>query len=100
MPGLCEHHTQHNAQCGYVEEQKAHACNAKYEIYQLINQLVKDGKSVIMISSEMPEVLHMSDRIIVVHEGDYKGELSGDEMTAENVMRLAILQKKEGAHEK
>ena len=53
-----------------------------------------------MISSEMPEVLHMSDRIIVVHEGDYKGELSGDEMTAENVMRLAILQKKEGAHEK
>ena len=73
---------------------------AKYEIYQLINQLVKDGKSVIMISSEMPEVLHMSDRIIVVHEGDYKGELSGDEMTAENVMRLAILQKKEGAHEK
>lgn len=72
---------------------------AKYEIYQLINQLVQAGKSVIMISSEMPEVLHMSDRIIVVHEGNYKGELTGEAMTAENVMQLAILDKEEKSHE-
>lgn len=71
---------------------------AKYEIYQLINRLVEEGKSVIMISSEMPEVLNMSDRIIVVHEGEYKGELTGSDMTAENVMRLAILA--EGENEK
>ena len=52
-----------------------------------------------MISSEMPEVLHMSDRIIVVHEGNYKGELTGEAMTAENVMQLAILDKEEKSHE-
>lgn len=73
---------------------------AKYEIYQLINQLIEDGKSVIMISSEMPEVLNMSDRMIVVHEGNFKGELRGADMTAENVMRLAILKKEEAADEK
>ena len=73
---------------------------AKYEIYQLINQLIENGKSVIMISSEMPEVLNMSDRIIVIHEGEYKGELSGSDMTAENVMRLAILKKEDAEDEK
>ena len=64
---------------------------AKYEIYQLIHQFVNEGKSVIMISSEMPEVLNMSDRVIVIHEGNQKGELSQEEMTAENVMKMAIL---------
>lgn len=73
---------------------------AKYEIYQLINQLIENGKSVIMISSEMPEVLNMSDRIIVIHEGEYKGKLSGSDMTAENVMRLAILKKEDAEDEK
>lgn len=65
---------------------------AKYEIYQLINQLVDEGKSVIMISSEMPEVISMSDRLLVVHEGRLKGELTGSDMTAENVMKLAIME--------
>ncbi|WP_373216090.1 sugar ABC transporter ATP-binding protein [Ruminococcus sp. 5_1_39BFAA] len=64
---------------------------AKYEIYQLINRLVDEGKSVIMISSEMPEVISLSDRMIVIHEGNLKGELTGEDMTAENVMKLAIL---------
>lgn len=64
---------------------------AKYEIYQLIHKFVGEGKSVIMISSEMPEVLNMSDRVIVIHEGNQKGELTKEEMTAENVMKLAIL---------
>ncbi len=63
---------------------------AKYEIYCLMNRLTEEGKSIIMISSELPEVLMMSDRILVMHEGRIKGELSGDAKTAERVMELAI----------
>lgn len=63
---------------------------AKYEIYCLMNELVAEGKSIIMISSELPEVLGMSDRILVMHEGHINGELRGDEMLAENVMKCAI----------
>lgn len=64
---------------------------AKYEIYQLMNQLVDEGKSIIMISSEMPEVIHMSDRLLVIHEGELKGELIGADMSAEEIMKKAIL---------
>jgi len=63
---------------------------AKYEIYCLINRLTEQGKAVIMISSELPEVLGMSDRILVMHEGRIKGELTGIDKTAERVMQLAI----------
>ena len=63
---------------------------AKYEIYCLMNKLVEEGKSIIMISSELPEVLGMSDRILVMHEGHISGELKGEEMSAENVMQCAI----------
>lgn len=63
---------------------------AKYEIYCLMNKLVEEGKSIIMISSELPEVLGMSDRILVMHEGHISGELEGKEMLAENVMQYAI----------
>jgi ribose transport system ATP-binding protein len=63
---------------------------AKYEIYCLMNSLTEQGKSVIMISSELPEVIGMSDRILVMHEGRIKGELAGTEKTAERVMQLAI----------
>jgi ribose transport system ATP-binding protein len=63
---------------------------AKYEIYLLMNSLVENGKSIIMISSELPEVLGMSDRVIVINEGRKKGELCGTEMSPEAVMRLAI----------
>jgi ribose transport system ATP-binding protein len=63
---------------------------AKYEIYCLMNSLTEQGKSVIMISSELPEVIGMSDRILVMHEGRVKGELTGAEKTAERVMQLAI----------
>lgn len=48
---------------------------AKKEIYQLINQFKADGLSIILVSSEMPEVLGMSDRIIVMHEGHLSGNL-------------------------
>lgn len=59
---------------------------AKYEIYGIINQLVTEGKSVIMISSEMPEILGMCDRIYVMNEGKIVGELSGSEVTQELIM--------------
>jgi ABC-type sugar transport system ATPase subunit len=63
---------------------------AKYEIYLLMNKLVEEGKAIIMISSELPEVLGMSDRVLVINAGRKKGELSGPEMTPEAVMNLAI----------
>lgn len=62
---------------------------AKSEIYKLMQELVKNGKSIIMISSEMPELLRMSDRIVVMCEGRATGELSIEEATQENIMELA-----------
>ncbi|MGN1179988.1 MAG: multiple monosaccharide ABC transporter ATP-binding protein, partial [Suilimivivens sp.] len=59
---------------------------AKYEIYCIINQLVAEGKSVIMISSELPEILGMCDRIYVMNEGKIVGELDGSEATQEIIM--------------
>ncbi|MDO7905593.1 sugar ABC transporter ATP-binding protein [Paenibacillus sp. JX-17] len=62
---------------------------AKREIYQLMNELTERGVAIIMVSSELPEVLGMSDRIVVVHEGRIAGELTREEATQENIMTLA-----------
>ena len=62
---------------------------AKSEIYKLMNELVKEGKAIIMISSELPEVLGMSDRILVMHEGRITGQLMRGEATQESIMKLA-----------
>lgn len=62
---------------------------AKFEIYTLMNKLVEQGMSIIMISSELPEVLGMSDRIYVMADGKFVGELSQEEATQENIMQLA-----------
>lgn len=62
---------------------------AKYEIYTLMNELVAQGMSIIMISSELPEVLGMSDRIYVVSEGQITGEMPVEEATQEKIMHLA-----------
>ncbi|NLP35577.1 MAG: sugar ABC transporter ATP-binding protein, partial [Clostridiales bacterium] len=62
---------------------------AKYEIYTIIAELAKQGKSIIMISSEMPELIGMSDRIVVMCDGRISGEVSGEEATQENIMSLA-----------
>ena len=63
---------------------------AKYEIYSLMNKLVEQGMAIIMISSELPEVLGMSDRLYVMSEGHITGELSAEEATEEKVMAMAI----------
>jgi ribose transport system ATP-binding protein len=64
---------------------------AKSEIYTLMNELVKQGKSIIMISSELTEVLRMSDRILVMCEGRKTGEINIDEATQEKIMHAATI---------
>ena len=63
---------------------------AKVEIYELINKLTEEGKAVVLISSELPELMGMSDRIIMLSEGEIGGEFEGDEATQENLMKAAI----------
>ena len=63
---------------------------AKKEIYQLINEFKKDGLSILMISSDMPEVLGMSDRVLVMREGKISAEFSREEATQEKLLAAAI----------
>jgi ABC-type sugar transport system ATPase subunit len=63
---------------------------AKVEIYMLMNAMIKQGKAVVMISSELPEILGMSDRIMVMHEGKIVGELTREEATQEAIMALCV----------
>lgn len=62
---------------------------AKFEIYTVMNELINEGLSIIMISSELGEVLGMSDRVYVMAEGQIKGELSSEEASSEKIMELA-----------
>lgn len=62
---------------------------AKFEIYELINSMVKEGVGIIMISSELPEILGLSDRILVLHEGNLTGILDKSEATQEKILNLA-----------
>ncbi len=64
---------------------------AKVEVYNVMNKLVKEGKCVIMVSSELPEVLGMADRVIVMREGEIMGELErgSDQFNQEDIMRAA-----------
>ena len=64
---------------------------AKKEIYSLINQLVEERIGIILISSELPEILNISDRILVMREGKITGELTRKEATQEKIMQLAAL---------
>jgi ABC-type sugar transport system ATPase subunit len=65
---------------------------AKYEIYLLMNEMVEAGKSVIMISSELPEIIGMSDRILVMHDGRMTALLDRktDDICSTNIMKCAI----------
>jgi ribose transport system ATP-binding protein len=64
---------------------------AKTEIYKLLDALASQGKAIVMISSELPEILRMSHRVLVMCEGRVTGELSGEEASQEKIMRLATL---------
>jgi ribose transport system ATP-binding protein len=64
---------------------------AKSEIYKLMNDLIDQGKSIIMISSELPEILRMSHRILVMCEGRITGELSIKEANQESIMAFATM---------
>lgn len=63
---------------------------AKSEIYALMRKLTESGKSIIMISSEIAEVMQVSDRIIVMHEGNISGEITAEEVTKNNIMQAAF----------
>ena len=64
--------------------------HAKQEIYEMIDELRRNGKAIIMISSELPELIGMSNRIVVLYEGNYAGEITREEdMTQENILNLA-----------
>jgi inositol transport system ATP-binding protein len=62
---------------------------AKYEIYKLMSELAREKKAIIMISSELPELLGMCDRIYVMAKGQISGELSKKDFSQENIMKLA-----------
>ncbi|MDR0718891.1 MAG: sugar ABC transporter ATP-binding protein [Treponema sp.] len=62
----------------------------KKEIYMLMSNLANQGVAIIMISSELPEIIGMSDRIVVMHEGRIKGEISGGNVTQEAIMKMAL----------
>jgi inositol transport system ATP-binding protein len=62
---------------------------AKAEIHRLMSALAKEGKAILMVSSELPEILGMSDRVLVMHEGRLTGEFSRDEVTQEKIMTAA-----------
>jgi ribose transport system ATP-binding protein len=64
---------------------------AKTEIHKIVSKLADEGLAVLMISSELPEVLGVSDRILVMSEGRLTGELSKEEATQETIMRLATI---------
>ncbi|KOG88633.1 sugar ABC transporter ATPase, partial [Streptomyces varsoviensis] len=63
---------------------------AKVEIYQLINELTAAGRAVLMVSSDLPEVLGMSDRVLVMAQGRIAGELAAADATQDAVMALAV----------
>lgn len=63
---------------------------AKYEIYTIINQLADEGKCVVVISSELPELLGISDRIYIMNEGEFVGEMDIEEATQESIMKCII----------
>ncbi len=62
---------------------------AKSEIYRIMNQMARKGVAILMISSELPEVVGMSDRVYVMREGSIAGELHGRDISQENIMTLA-----------
>lgn len=69
---------------------------AKYEIYGIINELAKEGKAVIVISSEMPELIGMCDRVYVINEGEIAGEIGKEELSQEKIMKSIVAHNSKG----
>jgi D-xylose transport system ATP-binding protein len=63
---------------------------AKLEVYELVNRLTAEGKAVVLVSSELPELMGMSDRILMLHEGGLGGEFSRTEATPERLLAAAL----------
>lgn len=63
---------------------------AKSEIYNLIEKLAQEGKAIVVVSSEMPEIIRISDRVLVMREGKIAAELKGDDINEENIAQYAI----------
>ena len=63
---------------------------AKAELHRIITRLAKAGKSIIMISSDLPEILGMCDRVVVMRQGSVAGEVTRDEMTQEKILEMAL----------
>jgi len=76
----------------YIFDEPSHGIDvgAKQEIYKTMVDLLKAGKAIVMVSSDMPEVISMSDRVIVFRRGEIAGELAGDAITEENILTLSI----------
>ena len=74
-----------------IVDERTHGVDigAKYEIYGILKSLAAEGKSILMISSELPELIGLCDRIVVIKEGKVAGEVGEGNMTEENVMTLA-----------
>ena len=68
---------------------------AKYEIYTIIQQMAQDGKGIIMVSGELPELIGVCDRVLMMRDGRIQGELSGNEMTQQAMMNLATRENEE-----
>ena len=89
---------QKSAEVIFDEPTRGIDVGAKFEIYQILQSLAEDGKAILMISSELPEILGMSDRIIVMNEGRVTGEIKDcSSATQEDVMKLATQREKAAA---
>ena len=76
----------------YIFDEPSHGIDvgSKQEIYKVMVDLLKQDKAILMVSSDMPEVISMSDRVIVLKQGETAGELSGEDITEENILTLSI----------
>ena len=81
----------------YLFDEPSHGIDvgSKQEIYKVMVDLLKEGKAILMVSSDMPEVISMSDRVIVFKRGEIAGELTGERITEENILTLSIGDQKE-----
>lgn len=64
--------------------------NAKFEIYKLLHDLTKEGKSLLIVSSDMPEIVSMCNRVLIIREGNVRGEIRDQDITEENIIKMSV----------